>query len=165
LYRSARVKEILKGSTYDTTRRVYPSAGASYTLEIYPVVHHCEGLESGFYHYCPHRHVLEKLTAQEGLVDHLLQEAVLYTGNKVTTPQVLLLITSRFGRILWKYDGTALSLILKDVGGLFQTMYLVATAMRLAPCAIGVGNSDIFAQATRIDYYAETSVGEFLLGV
>jgi hypothetical protein len=43
-------------------------------------------------------------------------------------------------------------------------MYLVATAMNLAPCAIGAGNSDLFAAAVGTDYYAETSVGELSLG-
>jgi len=41
---------------------------------------------------------------------------------------------------------------------------LAATAMGLAPCALGAGNSDLFAWASGIDYYAEGSVGEFLLG-
>ncbi|NJL42945.1 MAG: dehydrogenase, partial [Pseudanabaena sp. SU_2_4] len=47
---------------------------------------------------------------------------------------------------------------------LYQTMYLVATAMNLAPCGLGGGNSDLFTKATGCDYYAETSVGEFALG-
>jgi hypothetical protein len=46
----------------------------------------------------------------------------------------------------------------------FQTMYPSATAMSLAPCALGCGNSDLFARAGGTDYYLETSVGEFLLG-
>ena len=37
------------------------------------------------------------------------------------------------------------------------------TALGLAPCALGAGNSDTFAQATGLDYFAETSVGEFIL--
>jgi len=36
--------------------------------------------------------------------------------------------------------------------------------MNLAPCALGAGDSDLFARAAGLDYYAETSVGEFLLG-
>jgi SagB-type dehydrogenase family enzyme len=56
------------------------------------------------------------------------------------------------------------SALLKNVGVLYQTMYLVATAMNLAPCALGAGDSDLFARAVGLDYYAETSVGEFLLG-
>jgi SagB-type dehydrogenase family enzyme len=58
----------------------------------------------------------------------------------------------------------AYAAVLKDVGVLYQTMYLVATAMGLAPCALGGGDSDLFAAAIGGDYYAEASVGEFLLG-
>ena len=43
-------------------------------------------------------------------------------------------------------------------------MYLVATAMNLAPGAIGAGNSDRFAAIAQTDYYTESSVGEFILG-
>jgi oxazoline/thiazoline dehydrogenase len=43
-------------------------------------------------------------------------------------------------------------------------MYLVATAMDLAACAIGGGDSDLFAQVTGCDYLAETSIGEFIIG-
>jgi SagB-type dehydrogenase family enzyme len=58
----------------------------------------------------------------------------------------------------------AYAVILKHVGVVFQTMYLVATAMGLSPCGVGGGDSDLFARAAGADYYAETSVGEFLLG-
>ena len=58
----------------------------------------------------------------------------------------------------------AYALILKHVGVVYQTMYLAATAMGLAPCALGCGDSDAFARAAGTDYYDETSVGEFLLG-
>jgi oxazoline/thiazoline dehydrogenase len=43
-------------------------------------------------------------------------------------------------------------------------MYLVATAMGLAPCGLGNGNSSLFAEAVGTDYFAESSVGEFILG-
>jgi oxazoline/thiazoline dehydrogenase len=54
--------------------------------------------------------------------------------------------------------------MLKDVGVLYQTMYLAATAMELAPCGVGGGDADLFARTAATDYYDETSVGEFLLG-
>jgi len=41
----------------------------------------------------------------------------------------------------------------------------VATAMNLAPCALGCGDSDLFARAAETDYLVESSVGEFLLGI
>ena len=43
-------------------------------------------------------------------------------------------------------------------------MYLAATVQGLAACALGNGNSDLFAKLARTDYYAESSVGEFILG-
>ena len=53
---------------------------------------------------------------------------------------ILLVLTARFQRVSWKYELIAYATILKGVGVLYQTMYLVATAMRLAPCAIGAGD-------------------------
>jgi len=43
-------------------------------------------------------------------------------------------------------------------------MYLVATAMDLAPCALGGGDSDLFTKVAGTDYLQESSVGEFMLG-
>ena len=79
-------------------------------------------------------------------------------------PQVLIVFAARFPCVSWSYQSVAYALIAKEVGALQQTMYLVATAMDLAPCAIGAGNSDLFARIAGTDYYAETSVGEFILG-
>ena len=52
----------------------------------------------------------------------------------------------------------------KRAGCLYQTLFLVATAMELAACAIGAGDSDLFAKASGIDYYAEPLIGEFIIG-
>ena len=78
-------------------------------------------------------------------------------------PDVLITLAARFGRVMWKYEGLAYALTQKHAGCLYQQMYLVATALGLAPCGLGRGNSDTFAEATKIDYFEETSVGEFLL--
>jgi SagB-type dehydrogenase family enzyme len=85
-----------------------------------------------------------------------------YQGSDL--PQILINITARFQRVTWKYQSIAYAVMLKNVGVLFQTMYLVATAMNLAPCAIGTGDSDKFAEILNLDYYAETSIGEFIIG-
>ncbi|NJM62269.1 MAG: SagB/ThcOx family dehydrogenase, partial [Oscillatoriales cyanobacterium RU_3_3] len=79
-------------------------------------------------------------------------------------PQILIILAARFPRVSWAYESIAYALILKAVGALYQTMYLVATAMDLAPSAIGCGNADLFAKVAGTDYYAESSVGEFILG-
>ena len=79
-------------------------------------------------------------------------------------PQILITIAARFGRVSWKYSSIAYSLILKDVGALTQTFYLMATAMGLGGCAIGSINIDLFARMTGIDFYVEGPVGQFAIG-
>src|SRR5262249_23157518 len=79
-------------------------------------------------------------------------------------PQVLVIIAARFPRVSWKYSSISYAIILKDVGALLQTMYLVATSMNLAACAIGGGDSDLFARVAGTEYYVEGSVGELILG-
>jgi SagB-type dehydrogenase family enzyme len=81
-----------------------------------------------------------------------------------SVPQVLITLAARFQRVSWKYESIAYSLILKNVGVIYATMYLVATALNLAPCALGSGDSDLFARVAGTDYLKETSVGEFALG-
>jgi oxazoline/thiazoline dehydrogenase len=164
LFRTARVKALLSREYQDVSRRPYPGAGAIYELELYLTVQACRGMPSGFYHYCPEQHILEKISGLTEAADALLKDAGVSAGLEEETPQILITIAARFPRLSWKYESIAYSLMLKNVGALFQTMYLVATAMDLAPCALGGGDSDLFARAAGLDYYTETSVGEFLIG-
>ncbi len=163
LYRAARVRELIKSDIQDVSRRPYPGGGAIYELEIYATVNDCENIPPGLYHYCPSTHRLETVCGRSEATDALLKDAVRSTGQE-ERPQVLIIIAARFQRLSWKYESMAYNVMLKNVGVLYQTMYLVATAMDLAPCALGGGNSDLFARAAGLDYFAETSVGEFLLG-
>jgi SagB-type dehydrogenase family enzyme len=146
------------------TSRPYPAGGGLYELELYAVIQACTDLASGLYHYDPAGHRLIRLRGSTAEVTALLSDAVASTGVPEDAMQVLLILAARFARIAWKYESIAYALTLKHVGVVYQTMYLAATAMGLAPCAIGGGDADRFARATGIDYCTETSVGEFLLG-
>ena len=148
----------------DFATRPYPSGGALYELEIYAVVAACGGLSPGLYRYDGLAHRLTCRAGWTGPVVRLTQEAALAAGLALGEMQVLLVLTARLPRVAWKYAGLAYALVLKNAGVVFQTMYLAAAAMNLAPCAIGLGDSDLFARAAGVDYYAESSVGEFLLG-
>lgn len=168
LYRVARVRELFPrdsrpGRFYEASSRPYPAGGAGYELELYLTVNTCAGLESGLYHYDPLHHRLERLSGRTPHVERLLDDASV-TAARLCVPQVLITYASRFQRMGWKYDGLAYAATLKNVGALYQTMYLVATAMNLAPCALGSGNSDLLALAAGLDYLQESSVGEFMLG-
>jgi SagB-type dehydrogenase family enzyme len=160
LYRSARVKKM--SETAGVSWRPSPAGGALHELEIYPLVHRCEGVAAGLYHYNPHEHALYKIAEVSREVNTLLELGRI-TSQLDQFPQVQLLIAARFQRIQHKYQSVSYSVILKNVGVLYQTMYLVATAMGLSACALGGGHSDLFAQAAGLNYLAETTVGEFLL--
>jgi SagB-type dehydrogenase family enzyme len=172
LFRVARVKECrewevstpggpvrMQGAT-----RPYPAGGGLYELEVYAVVNRCRGLDDGLYQYDALGHRLGRLAGRTGEVEALLSDAASAAVVAPEALQVLLILASRFPRLAWKYASLAYALTLKHVGVVYQTMYLAATAMGLAPCALGAGNSDLFARAAGVRYYEETSVGEFLLG-
>jgi SagB-type dehydrogenase family enzyme len=163
LYRVGRNRAVFEDGRQELLSRPYPAGGALYELEFYPLVHRCTGIEPGLYHYDPARHALGSV-APAGPRTRLLLEYAQRTGVMESPPQVVLLIAARFGRIMWKYESMAYAAILKHVGVLYQTMYLVATAMGLAPCGLGGGHSDAFGLATGLSFYEETTVGEFLLG-
>ena len=78
--------------------------------------------------------------------------------------QILITIAARFGRTSWKYSSIAYALVLKDVGVLMQTFYLMATDIGLGGCAIGISNIDLFAKMTGIEFHVEGPVGQFVLG-
>jgi SagB-type dehydrogenase family enzyme len=172
LYRVGRVKECVQSQVetphgpirIDLASRPYPGGGALYELEVYVAVNACEGLAPGLYHYEALHHSLEHLAGRTGEVERLLSDAGRASGIAVEKLQVELIIAARFQRMAWKYASLAYAATLKHVGVLYQTMYLAATAMNLAPCGIGCGDADLFARAAGTDYYTETSVGEFLLG-
>ena len=145
------------------TVRPYPSAGASYELELYLAVNLCEGLPRGFYHYDACADVLVPIGVSANDLEMLLTGAK-YAMGATTAPQILITMAARFGRISWKYSSIAYALILKDVGVLTQTFYLAATDMGLGGCAIGIVNIDLFAKMTGIEFYVEGPVGQFAIG-
>ncbi len=163
LYRCARNRgsDALDGR--ERTSAPYPAGGGIYELELYPVVRHVSGLDQGIYHYDANEHRLRLIREPGPEAVRLLQGAC-RSAAMSTPPQVLIVLAARFGRVMWSYEELAYSLILKHVGVLFQTMYLVATSMGLAACGLGGGDSPAFTEATGLDYTVESSVGEFVLG-
>ena len=167
LWRSARVQKIYSAQStaplgYQASLRPHPSGGGIHELEVYLFVSRCAGLRPGLFRYSPLVHELEFI-ADLGPKQQLLVTSAMHAAGIEHPPDILLTLAARFGRAAWKYEGLAYALVQKNVGALYQQMYLVATAMGLAPCALGGGNSEVFAEATGLDYFAEASVGEFIL--
>lgn len=168
LFRSARVKTFHEqdpktGNHYQSTTRPSPGGGAMHGIEIYPLINECDGIEPGLYHYDPLDHELCLVSGKTDHTEKLLDHACT-ASNLQYEPGILFVMAARFQRTAWKYESIAYSAVLKDLGALYQTFYLVATSMCLAPCALGAGDSDLFARGSGLNYYTEASIGEFLLG-
>jgi oxazoline/thiazoline dehydrogenase len=164
LYRSARIRSRVTRKEYgQITSRPYPNSGALYEVEIYLAINKCRGLERGLYYYDALNHRLIRISKPVHDFERVLEESKVSCSLK-DKPQVLVILASRFQRISWKYQGIAYALMLKNVGALLATTQLVATAMGLAHCPIGTGNSDRFSRLTGCSYYEESSIGEFVLG-
>jgi len=152
----------VRGLFYEATLRPCIAGGAVHELEFYLTVTRCDGIDPGFYHYDPLLHELERLGPLDAPQELLLEQAQQGMGGR-GRPDVLCTMAARFQRIAWKYRSIAYALILKDVGAVMQHMCLVATALRLAPCALGAGDAEVFARASGLDGLVEGPVGEFVL--
>ncbi|MEV0587112.1 SagB family peptide dehydrogenase [Nonomuraea sp. NPDC050310] len=163
LHRCARVRQATGPGGARHTSRPYPSGGAVYELEVYPVIRLAAGLEPGLYRYDPHDHRLDQVGGPGPEFVRLLHQAARATGS-AGPPQVLLVLAARFDRLMARYQDIPYSLILKHAGVLLQTLHLAATAMGLGSCVLGAGEGAAFAAATGLDPTVEGSVGELVLG-
>lgn len=158
-----RTAPVMRAGGQETCDRPYPSGGALGELELYPLVTSCAGIRPGLWHYESDAHALRLVSEPSPATGGLLATARA-AGVMTADPQVVLIVTARFGRIAWKYESMCYSVILKHVGVLYQTIYLVATAMGLAVCGLGGGDANDFAAASGLGYHDEGSVGEMLIG-
>ncbi|WP_406331819.1 SagB family peptide dehydrogenase [Streptomyces sp. NBC_00203] len=168
LYRVGRVRTHFVPSEGDEpggeiVSRPYPTGGSAFELELYLTIQRCTGIDEGIYYYDPVGHRLV-LVNDDPLDRRAMLEVASAATSREADPDVLLTMTSRFQRLSWKYSGMAYATTLRHTGVLYQTMYLVATAMGMAPCGLGIGNADMSARVLGLDYLQESSVGDFILG-
>ncbi|MET9588145.1 SagB family peptide dehydrogenase [Streptomyces sp. NPDC006539] len=163
LFRTARTRRIWTQGGVELADRPYPSGGALHELEIYLVITAAAGVPPGLHHYDGTHHTLRQVACEGPKVRRLADRAG-RAAAMAGAPQVVLVLAARFGRLMWKYQSMAYALALRNTGVLYATMYQVATAMGLAPCALGTGDPEAFARASGLDPLAEAGVGQFLLG-
>ena len=166
LHHAARVREVFDDSPYgECALHPYPSGGARSELELYVIASDVDGLDAGAHWYDARAHELVQVGDRDEHQQRLLQWVHVTTGSALNRdPQAMLLITAVFPRVMWKYQRIGLSLVYKDTGCLFQTLYLVATALGLAPCAIGGGDETANSRWLGLDPLEESQVGLFLVG-
>lgn len=123
------------GLTIDSSRRSYPSAGARYPLEIYPlIINGSSDIRAGLYHYNVKDHCLEALL-QDNLKDWLLET----TGRfkPIIKASVVFIITGVLDRTRVKYGDRAYRYVLMEAGHLSQSLMLLATGHGMGSLAVG----------------------------
>lgn len=164
LHHSARVVRAQPAADPVEALRPFAGAGARSELEIYCVADRIDDLRPGAYRYDPFAHELERVRDPDANSERFLREVSAAAGGLDPAPPLALLITAVFGRIMQRYERVGLSLIYRDCGCLLQTLYLVATAMGLAPCAIGTGAELDNCRWLGLDPLVEAQVGGFVVG-
>ena len=167
LWASLRIREVVPAKpgmahSYEAASRPVACGGAMQEIDTYLVIQRCDGVAAGVYRYDPQAHQLLRLDALNNACKQLLQNSCHSSGAE-QPPDVLFQFAARYGRLSWKYEGLVYALILKHVGGIMQQLYLVATALNLAPCSLGSGDSELFARATSLDPWTDACVGELML--
>ena len=162
--------------SYEGLLRPVASAGGLHSIELYLCIKQCLGIGPGFYHYDSFNHCLGKMSDLNESCQNMLEMAVNTTckapqaasisPSRDQQPDVLIVMATRYERnaSLHSETGLAYALILKDAGAIYQQLYLVATALGLAPCGLSFGSSELFEKVSRIPSKIECSVGEFMIG-
>jgi len=127
---------ISDSTTYTRRKlRTAPSAGATYPLEIYLMVNNVEGLSPGLYKYVVDAHALTlhaKGDVSKAVAKACLEQMMLHQAP------VSLIYAAVYERVVGRYgDRGADRYLCMDIGHSAQNVYLQATAMGLATCAIG----------------------------
>jgi SagB-type dehydrogenase family enzyme len=115
-------------------RRAFPSAGASYPLEIYPIVLRVAGLQAGVYHYSTQDHSLELLRPGE-----FGKSLAKWTLNQpyVADTSVAFVMAGFPDRITPRYGPRGYRYMLIEAGHIAQNLYLTGTSYGLGVLANG----------------------------
>lgn len=121
------------GKTFDDSRRPYPSAGARYPLEVYPIILNCEGIKRGLYHYNVKENYLELLLGKD-----LSKWLIKTTGGEkwIADVAIIFIITGVLDRTRIKYGDRGYRYALIEAGHVGQNICLLATKLGLGSCPL-----------------------------
>lgn len=140
-----------------TLKRTSPSAGGFHPVEAYPLILAVDELDPGLYHYNAAEHALELLAPLA--VDEARAAANTFVSGQTYFggAHVLLVLTARFDRAFWKYRNhrKALTALMMDAAHLSQTLYLVATELRLGAFVTAAVNNVDIEERLGLDGYRE----------
>ena len=119
---------------YNNTRRPYPSAGARYPLEVYPIIYNVQGLKEGLYHFNVRDDVIEVLL--QGNLSSWISKTF---GKQdwLLRSSIIIIITALLDRCRIKYKDRGYRFTLIEAGHLGQNICLCAEKLKLGSCCLG----------------------------
>ncbi len=116
--------------------RAYPSSGALYAVEIYPVVFGVEGLEPGIYHYAVAENALEAVRL-EGDLAAFIDACLPVEREMVSGAGAMICLVGEFRRHETKYGEGGYRMMVAEAGHISQNLVLSATALGLSARPFG----------------------------
>ena len=113
-------------------RRAYPSAGARFPVEIYPIVFNAAGLDRGAYHFNSNKNCLELLLNKD-----LTEISEDFVSPFIKNPALAIVMTSVISRAEVKYGLKAYPFSLIEAGHIAQNISLLSAKYNIGCCAIG----------------------------
>ncbi|MGC8895069.1 MAG: SagB/ThcOx family dehydrogenase [candidate division WOR-3 bacterium] len=135
-------------SSYGTSLRAAPSAGALYPTELVVAVHRVESLEPGLYRYKPERHCL--VFYKKGNIKGALPAIALNQAH-AGRGACAIIISSRVQRSTGKYGQRGYRYAMIDAGAAAENLYLTAEALGLGTVAIGAFGDEALANLLGLD--------------
>lgn len=154
----------LQAAGREVRLRAYPSSGALYAVEIYPVVFRVDGLEPAVYHYRASENILEIVRPR---IDPavIVRAALPIEREMVKGASALLCLTGCFPRHERKYGEGGYRMLVAEAGHLSQNLILAATALGVSARPFGGVFDDLLNQELGIDPDEEQFFLAVLLGL
>lgn len=141
--------------------RAAPSAGATYPVELYPIVHNVEGLNAGVYHYVAVDEELERVRSGD------FRAAIIEAGGgqeHLGESGVCFVFTGAFERAREEHGERADRYVLLEAGHIGQNICLMATALGLGACTVGTFTDSMVNDLVVVDGVEETAIYTITVG-
>ncbi len=159
LFYSVGIKTVPDGD-WNKSKRMYPSGGARYPIEVYIAALKPDGFPAGLYHYNFKNHSLEILQTKN------LRHEISNCFGDVWVPDagIVIFMSAMFGRSEVKYKSRGLRHIFIEAGHIGQNFYLNATALGLSCCGLGGHVDHLVNELLDLDGWNESIVNTIAIG-
>jgi SagB-type dehydrogenase family enzyme len=139
--------------------RAYPSSGALYAVEIYPIVFQVEGLTPAVYHYRAVESIIELVRPVE--LQQIVQAALPVEREMLAGAAALVCLVGSFPRHERKYGQGGYRMLVAEAGHISQNLVLTATGLGLSARPFG----GVFDTLLNQELGLEGADEQFLLAV